>query len=385
MRVTLGVVRPSASLACPSTPARVLAAPAVGRGCGGQSPRCFSRVSPPPATTRWVAVARPATSLHHASLTSARHASTYDAGGAAASASSYASRSGSRGDETADDDEGEDHQGNPHDTSSRAYSPFESYRAYRRERHAHQEQRYQTLSVYLERMPPGFRELLLYSPLLALLYFVLVQARVYYRDDDEPWYHVFLPSRWRYSTTPGTHVSSLLKRAPTSEPIVSTAVTNVSLVATADAGTTSSEAACHAKDVHVRAAADDPTPTPTPVDEAAAFVTTTTYRYRAKEVGDAAAAAQSGGVAPPVVAPFHEVAVRQTLTEHIPTSTSSCFFSAKEKARLEQLEEGTVRPGSAAAEALARKYPYGVWGGPLQVLRDPTNNKVMGYSTGVVA
>ncbi|KPA74676.1 hypothetical protein ABB37_09003 [Leptomonas pyrrhocoris] len=307
-------------------------------------------------------------------------------------------------------------EGGPKDSSSSFSSPFEAYRDFRQARHKRNDRQYQTLSMYLDRLPPGLRELLLYSPLLALLYFVLVQARVYYLDEEELWYRLFVPARWRYHTTTETvaasstarlaskdgtqegdeadglatqrvrsvaHVSSLLKRAPASAPVLRTSTASVVLPTAVEASTTPTEdSGVVGHETAPKGVSNSKSSSGDGHDSDAALLNrpaglmTTTYRYRAMAVHDAAAAV-SGCAAPPLVAPFHEVTVRKT---HAAAAPSSPPDAATLKETQGPKAEGD---GSAAAEALARAHPYGVWGGPLQVLRDPTTGCVMGYSASV--
>ncbi|KAK7198601.1 hypothetical protein NESM_000823100 [Novymonas esmeraldas] len=197
---------------------------------------------------------------------------------------------------------------------------FSTYRTYRQERSARRGQRYSTLSMYLDRLPPGLRELLLWSPLLALLFFTCRQARVYYLEPDEPWYYVALPRRWRGRAAPSL---SLLQRAPRS---------------------------------------GDAWPVTVGVDAAGAQASATATRsFSGEGVVDTtptAALADS-----PPVPPFHTVRVRCTA----PTTEAAAAAAAASATPLE-------------AQAVSR-HRHGVWGAPLQVLRDPATQHVVGYTT----
>ncbi|CCW60241.1 unnamed protein product [Phytomonas sp. EM1] len=64
--------------------------------------------------------------------------------------------------------------------------------AYQRMRSADlNQQRYQNLGSVLDRLPRGLRELLLWSPFLWTLYFVLKQQRPYYLDEEESFKDLF--------------------------------------------------------------------------------------------------------------------------------------------------------------------------------------------------
>lgn len=286
-------------------------------------------------------------------------------------------------------EERNERQQQQHEQTSTSY--FGSYRNFRQTRQNRQNVHYQTLSMYLDRLPPGIRELLLYSPLLALLYFMLVQARVYYLDDEEPWYHIFLLTRWRYGATntagSPVHVSSLLARAPLSDPHVSTAVTKISFAVNMDDGTSAAGSISSVQkgqenvEVQCSGNVDNSTTAqnPRPAEITTALTTATTYHYGAANVHDAARTAD--GVVPPLVAPFHEVQVLHVLSESVATASPS----SKDFSLLKGMKHVEDAEGAAAAKAIAQAHPYGVWRGPLQVLRDPTTNAVVGYSTSAAA
>ncbi|KAG5485803.1 hypothetical protein LSCM1_07216 [Leishmania martiniquensis] len=220
-----------------------------------------------------------------------------------------------------------------------------AYRAFRRGRSADCERRYMTLSMYLDRLPPGFRELLLWSPLLALLCFVCHQARAYYLEEEEPWYYVALPPRWRYradgeGSGAAVRVPSLVQRAPPSFQ----ATASVAAGADCPSAASSFRNACQGSD-------------------STASFSIVTYAFRAGDVQDAAATAAAALGAPlassPLVAAFHEVRVR-----------------------LPDTDEGAPPAATPSTSPLEERYRYGVWGAPLVVLRDPATQRVTGYTTG---
>lgn len=343
--------------------------------------------------------------------TCVRYASTNAAGAAPTSSNIEDQSHKSNGNkENSDESSSSQRQGQEKASSSTSSfsSTFQAYRAFRQDRHNRQSHQYQTLSMYLDRLPPGLRELLLYSPLLALLYFVLVQARVYYLDEDEPWYHILMPQRWRYAA-PTAHVSSLLQHAPMSEPCLRSSLEPLSMNVLMNVNQAAKEVDCtndgFSADVEVchtdtpsdgnignndtsSGAATSSTSkrgffckTVEEVDASFKFELATAYRYRADGVQDAAAT--PGGAAPPLVPPFHESVVRRTEAEHVVMTASSTADAKREQLEGKKVED--TQKAEKAAEALALRYPYGVWAGPLQVLRDPTTNRVMGYSTDATA
>ncbi|KPI84118.1 hypothetical protein ABL78_6834 [Leptomonas seymouri] len=338
-----------------------------------------------------------------------RHASTERAG--AAATPSQAAERNDHGNGNRDQQKGR--------RGASASFFFEAYRSFRQARHTRQDRQYQTLSMYLTRLPPGIRELLLYSPFLALLYFVLVQARAYYLDEEESWYMIMVPSRWRYSTvsvptaapvateeapevngagspatssmkytTPTVHVSSLLKRAPTSGPLLSASTQMTYWTTVADAGKALCEKDCVGNDEGAHAATSSKhrisTSGGNPDAEGRQLersATATTYAYLARAVHDAAAVAAARSVAPPLVAPFHEVTVRRGQPRHAPAVPPS----SHDATTLKRMKDPKDEEGGRAAEALARHHPYGVWEGPLQVLRDTSTSCVVGYAVSTMA
>lgn len=62
--------------------------------------------------------------------------------------------------------------------------------------------RMSTLGDFLEKLPWGPRQLLVCSPLLALLYFTNYKQRGYYLEDEDPWYYIILryvpPFSWAF-------------------------------------------------------------------------------------------------------------------------------------------------------------------------------------------
>ncbi|GET86206.1 hypothetical protein, conserved [Leishmania tarentolae] len=223
---------------------------------------------------------------------------------------------------------------------------FGAYREFRRERSAKRNRQYTTLSMYLDTLPPGFRELLLWSPLLALLHFMCRQARSYYLDEEEPWYYVVRPRRWRCradgeGSGSTTHVSSLLKRAPPS----STPTTSVVVEARNPTTTPSLPNSGRGLDGQG--------------SESTVTMITTTYAFRAAGVQDDAAVAAAAPLAgSPPVASFHEVRTR-------------CFH----------MDQGTPTETMASIPPLEETHRYGVWGAPLVVIRDPATQRVVGYTT----
>lgn len=223
---------------------------------------------------------------------------------------------------------------------------FGAYRAFRRERSANRSRQYTTLSMYMDMLPPGFRELLLWSPLLALLHFMCRQARVYYLDEEEPWYYVALPRRWRCrvdgeGSSATAHVSSLLKRAPPSS------MPTTSVVVEAH-----NPSATHSLPNTGRGANSQGGGSTT-------TIVTTTCAFRAASVQDDAAAVAGAPLAgSPPVASFHEV-----------------------RARRVHADQGAPPVTTASTPPLEETYRYGVWGAPLVVIRNPATQRVIGYTT----
>ncbi|KAG5510823.1 hypothetical protein JKF63_07895 [Porcisia hertigi] len=231
-----------------------------------------------------------------------------------------------------------------HTTHSRGSNFFSAYGAFRRERNANRHRQYMTLSMYLDRLPPGFRELLLWSPLLALLYFTCLSARVYYLEEGEAWYHVLLPRWWRHRADGKdggamVRVSSLLQRAPpSSTPTISVTLEASGSPSAASSSTNASEG--------------------TGV-ESMGSIATTTYAFRATGVQDIAV---SGGGAlltgSPPVASYHEVRTRHA-----------------------HESQGAPSPTTVSTPPPEEVHRYGVWGAPLLVIRDPVTQRVVGYTT----
>ncbi|KAG5511331.1 hypothetical protein GH5_07580 [Leishmania sp. Ghana 2012 LV757] len=212
---------------------------------------------------------------------------------------------------------------------------FGAYRAFRQERNAGRGRQYMVLSMYLDRLPPGLRELLLWSPLLALLHFMCHQARAYYLEEEEPWYYVIIPRRWRYRGDGGgggaaVHVSSLLQRAPSSSKPTTTVAADVDC-----------------------SSATYAFPNVRRGGESTATSSTITYAFAASGVQDAAPLVGS----PPVVS-FHEVRVRHAHTD-----------------------QGAPPATTPPTPPLEEAYRNGVWGAPLVVIRDPGTQRVIGYTT----
>ncbi|CBZ24123.1 conserved hypothetical protein [Leishmania mexicana MHOM/GT/2001/U1103] len=230
--------------------------------------------------------------------------------------------------------------------NSGKFNFFGAYRVFRRERSANRSRQYTTLSMYLDMLPPGFRELLLWSPLFALLHFTCRQARVYYLDEEEPWYYVALPRRWRCrpdgeGSGVMAHVSSLLKRAPPS----STPTTTVVVEAHHPSATPSLPNASRGADSQGSGSTTT--------------IVTTTYAFRAAGVQDDAAAVAGAPLAgSPPVASFHEV-----------------------RAHRVHADQGASPETMASTPPPEETYRYGVWGAPLVVIRNPATQRVIGYTT----
>lgn len=291
---------------------------------------------------------------------------------------------------SADGPNGEAGSDREQQTSSSSSSYFGAYRNFRQSRHRRQDVQYQTLSMYLDRLPPVVRELLLYSPLLALLYFLLVQARVYYLDEEEPWYHLLLPARWRHGASGSVkHVSSLLQRAPLTDSDVSRSMTRIAFAVDMGPGASATLTATGNEKGHgtVELQKDGDgsfTANLRDADVTATVTTATTYRYGAKDVHDAAAASNSSTAASPLVAPFHSVTVLRVEAEHV-TGSAHHTTGSEDRTQLKVVKKTKDAEVVAAAKAVAEAHPYGVWQGPLRVLRDPSTNRVMGYSTAAAA
>lgn len=197
---------------------------------------------------------------------------------------------------------------------------------------ASRERRYQTLSTYLDQLPPVIRELLLWSPLLALLYFICCMEAPYYRRPNEPIYYLLYPQWLRQRRGVMQGPSSLLSQPPA--------------------------------DIH--GAASSPA-------DGALLQQTADAILRADGAGGTVfmrcAVVDVDGASAPFIPAYHSVVMRGSDSSSDSTTASSSSPAAA---------TSTPARGGNAEGITAIK--NGVWEGPLRVVRDSKSGLIVGYT-----